>query len=156
MADCEIKYKKKESSIICGVVWGIMSLIWTILLIFIIYIRGFTPPLKIGYIYMVFIFLLNGILAFILAKYYITLSLQAYIKIYDDGLEIHKGLLRRSQLIDFKDIDEARLIGNKMYIILKDYVSLKEVEISLDLIYLKDLDRLLVDLFKNDIPIKKL
>lgn len=65
-------------------------------------------------------------------------------------------VFHRKKFIEFKDIEEARLVGNKMYIILKDYVSPKETEIYLDTIYMKDLDRLFIDLEKNNISIKKL
>ena len=150
----ELKFKKKQSVTLLGVFWAFFSLIWAIFLV--IFIAGFKPPLKIAVVYMIIVMMLNIILGFVLGKYYISLSSRTYIKISHKELKIHKGLAHKNQIIKFEDIEEVRLIGEKIVIILMNYCSNKEVEIRSDLIYLKDLDILLNNFSKNNKLIKRI
>lgn len=150
----ELKFKKRQLDIVYGVIWVLIGLLWTILIV--VCFTVFKAELLVGTVLFTILMALNAVLGFILGNHYITLSSQTYIKVYDKELEINKGLARRNQFIKFEDIEEARLIGNKMYIILKDYISIKEVEIALEVIYMKDLDRLIIDLSENDVPVKRL
>ena len=150
----KLKFKKKQLNIVFGVIWDLLSLFWTILLI--VYFAIFKPELSVGTVFMTICMILYIILGFLLGNYRITLSSRAYIKIYDKELEIYKGLARRNQFIKFEDIEKVHLSGEKIVIILMDYCSNKEVEIMLDLMYLKDLDILLNNFSKNNILVKGL
>jgi uncharacterized membrane protein YdbT with pleckstrin-like domain len=148
----ELKFKKRQSNITLGIIWVICGLFWTSLLIASFTI--FKAQLSTGTVFFSILIVLNIILDFLLGKHYITFSLQTYIKIYDKELEIHKGLLSKKQFIKFEDIEEVRLIGEKVVIILMNYCSNKEIVIWSELMYLKDLDILLDNFSKNNILVK--
>lgn len=150
----ELKFKKKQLNVVYGVIWIVLGLVWIIYLLIGIFV--FKAVLSLGTVYMTIMMTLNSVLSFLLGKYYITLSSRTYIKIYDEKLEIHKGLLRKNLLIKFEDIEEVRWIGERIVIILMSYCSNKEVEIRLESIYLKDLDILLNNFSKNNKLVKKL
>lgn len=100
---------------------------------------------------MAIILIANVTLSFVLGRYYLTLSSRTYIRINENGLEIHKWLARKNQFIKLKDIEKVCLIGEKIVIILTEYGLNKEFEIMLNLMYLKDVDILLNNFSKNNI-----
>ncbi|KZL90412.1 hypothetical protein [Clostridium magnum] len=148
----ELKFKKRQLNVILGIVGIVCGLFWTSLLIASFTI--FKAQISTGTVFFTVLIVLNIILDFLLGKHYITFSLQTYVKIYDKELEIHKGLLSRKQFIKYEDIEEVRLIGEKVVIIMMDYCSNKEIVIWSGLMYLKDLDILLDNLSKNNILVK--
>lgn len=149
----ELKFKKNQLYIISGVIFIVVGLIITIVLIAFITSK---PALLVGTAIMIILLLTNIILDFTIGKYYLTLSSRTYIKISDRELEIDKGLARRNHVINFQDIDKACFIGEKLVLSLTDNYPNKEIEIRLNLMYLKDLDVLFDTFSKNNILVNKL
>lgn len=58
------------------------------------------------------------ILGLLIGKYYICLPSRTYIKITDKELVVHKGLAWGNRVIKFVDIEEVRLLGNKVFFML--------------------------------------
>ena len=150
----ELKFKKKQLQITCGISYDILGLFWLILTI--IYFLMIKSKLSVYTVLTTTLTLLTTILCFYLGNYYITLSSRTYVKICDKELEIYKGLVRKNQIIKFKDIEKVCFIGEKIVIILMNYCSNKEIEIMLNAMNLKDLDILLDNFSKNNILVKRL
>lgn len=139
MDNYEIKFKKTVLHNYLGAFWILISLIWTVLLAFSIF--AIKPSLTSSSNLLILIVSFNIVLGFINGIYNLTLHSRNYVKITNEQLEIHKAPLRKNQIINLKDIEEARLIGNKIILLLKN--NDKEAELKADLMYVKDSDKLL-------------
>lgn len=146
-----LKYKKKRLYTVLGGGWSFMGVFS--LVFFIIFMKS-RPEFHIGSIIFGFELILMISLSSILGIYYLKLKSRSYIKITNNGLKVHKGLVWGSNYINFSEIQEIRIQRNKMFLLLIKSNSKREIEIHLDLLYRMDYDILIEELSKHHMVIK--
>ena len=149
----ELKYKKKSSYIVLGALWSLIGGFW--FAFFVIFMMS-RPGFHIGSMVFIFEFILIISLSSLLGRYYLKLQSRSYVRITNNGLEIHKSLLRGSSHINLKEIQEIRIQRNKLFLLLIKSNHKREIEIHLDLLYIKDYDILIEELSKHHIVIKSI
>lgn len=140
MLDYDFKFKKNSIMVVCGFIWiffGVFALSFGTFIIL-----AWRPHFPIGYIMPLEMFII-AILGIPLGLYYIKMSSRSYVKISDDNIRVHKGLVKRDFAIRFNDIEQIRLSDKKISLLLKNNLKIKEIEIIKDLLYIKDIDTLL-------------
>lgn len=152
MEEYEIKFKQKGINIAAGVIWIIVAIVNLLILIYFFMLQ---PSFMTGTVIVTFELSIVFVLGLIIGIYYLRLSCRTYIKITEKQLQIHKGLVWGNETFNIKNIEEARLLGNKMFLIIVNSIKRKEIEIKLDLIFMKDLDMLLEKLSSNNIPVRR-
>jgi len=85
------------------------------------------------------ILLLNILLSTMLAVYYFKLHTIDYLRLKDNSLSIHKGLVFPRKRINLSTIEQGRVSASKLILILKNE---KEIDINLSLLTIKDYERL--------------
>lgn len=151
MEGYELKFREKRFIIATGVLWIFISVLYLIMLIF--YWGLLKPSFMIGTIIVSFELSVVFILGLIIGIYFLCLPSRTYIRITENELAIHKGLVWGNEVIKFHNIQEVRLLGNKMFIIPIYTYLRKEIKIKLDLIYMKDLEILLENFFSKSISV---
>ncbi len=124
-----------------GILWLVVAVLHFICLFF-IFNMGFN-------VFTLIVFLIMGCnvtLSITIGTYYLRLSDITYIQLENDMLLIHKGLICMKRTINYQDIEESRISDNKLVLILTNG---KEVEINLDLLKIKDFDKLNIKLNKH-------
>jgi hypothetical protein len=85
------------------------------------------------------ILLLNILLSIVLAVYYFKLHTIDYLRLNDNSLSIHKGLVFSRKRVDLSEIEQGRVSVNKLILLLKNE---KEIDINLSLLTIKDYEKL--------------
>ncbi|MBO0600228.1 hypothetical protein I2483_01015 [Sporosarcina sp. E16_3] len=85
------------------------------------------------------ILLLNILLSTVLAVYYFKLHTIVYLRLTDNSLSIHKGLVYPRKKVDLSEIEQGRLSASKLILLLKNE---KEIDINLSLLTIKDYEKL--------------
>jgi len=151
MNDREFKFKNNMVYSVLGVVWFFFSLINFIGFVF--FIRQ-KPSIKFFTVYMISMLLFSFVATIILGLYYLTLHMRTYIKITENYMQIHRGLVKKAHIIKYIDIAEIRMIGDKVYLVLNSNAKRKEIQIFRSYLYIVDFDELVKSLSKYKISIK--
>ena len=101
------------------------------------------------FLFPVFLF---AIWFFVTGVYHLKLNTIDYIRLENGKLSIHKGLFRQRQEVNVDEIEKVYIRNDKWIFILQ---SQKEVEIHINLLFIKDYERLL-NIFNNSVLISKL
>ncbi|WP_209124724.1 hypothetical protein [Alkalihalobacillus sp. BA299] len=141
MDGVDLKYREKGIWKTTGVQWLGLALLNIICILFIITMGVSTLTLIVA-----LIIGCNVVLSVIIGTYYLRLTDITYIQLENDMLLVHKGIIRLKKKINYHDIEESRISENKLILIL---TSGKEIEINLDLLKIKDFDKLNIKLSEH-------
>ena len=119
---------------ITGFIWSIVAALNVGLIFFLLNGSNGAFGLVVGSI-----LLLNILLSTMLAVYYFKLQTIDYLRLKDNSLSIHKGLVFRRKRVDLSEIEQGRVSASKLILILKNE---KEIDINLNLLTIKDYERL--------------
>lgn len=97
------------------------------------------------------ILILNILLSTILAIYHFKLHTIDYLRLKGTSLSIHKGPISLRKTLNLSEIEQGRILANKLVLILKNE---KEVKINLSLLTIKDYEKLHAELLRF-IPINQ-
>ncbi|WP_216827607.1 hypothetical protein [Alkalihalobacterium elongatum] len=131
----DLKYRENSVWKTTGMLWIGVALLNLVCLLFLFVGLGFTAFTVIVAI----VISCNVALSIIIGLYYLRLNDITYIQLENDMLLVHKGLIRLKRKIAYNDIEESRISDNKLILLL---TSGKEVEINLDLLKIRDFDKL--------------
>ncbi len=135
MDGVDLKYRENSVWKTTGMLWIGVALLNLVCLLFLFVGLGFTAFTVIVAI----VISCNVALSIIIGLYYLRLNDITYIQLENDMLLVHKGLIRLKRKIAYNDIEESRISDNKLILLL---TSGKEVEINLDLLKIRDFDKL--------------
>ncbi|MDE5413439.1 hypothetical protein [Alkalihalobacterium chitinilyticum] len=138
----DLKYRENSVWKTTGVLWLGVAVLNLICLVFLFIGLGFSAYTVIVAI----IISCNVALSIIIGIYYLRLNDITYIQLENDMLLVHKGLIRLKRKINYNDIEESRISDNKLILLLTNG---KEVEINLDLLKIRDFDKLNIKLSEH-------
>lgn len=133
----KLKYKENILYKIAGSVYILLSLMYLGVMYFLfkdkqIYFNRF----------IIFIFSFIP-LNFVVGAYYFKLHTIDYVRLNDNELSIYKSLILPRKKLNISEIEQGRIIGEKLILILKNG---KEVAISFKLLTITDSENLLIKL----------
>lgn len=130
----ELKFKENPLWKIAGSLWLLISFMNLGLIVFLI--NGFSGAfgLMLSPLYVITIFI-----SCLLAVNYFRITRIDYIRISEHTLSIYKGLVFPRKKTNFSEVEEGRVLGNKLILILKNE---KEVELNLKLLTVKDFEKM--------------
>lgn len=99
---------------ITGFIWSIVAALNVGLIFFLLNGSNGAFGLVVGPI-----LLLNILLSTMLAVYYFKLQTIDYLRLKDNSLSIHKGLVFRRKRVDLSEIEQGRVSASKLILILK-------------------------------------
>lgn len=135
-----MKFKENPICKVAGVVWLIVALLNLGLLIFML--NSFASHFGLLISPILLLTILSGSA---LGIFYLRIHHVDYIRINEQSLSIHRGLVLRRRIVKLSDVHEGRLVGNKYILILKNE---KEVPLYTRNLSIRDLDRLKVNFDK--------
>lgn len=138
----DLKYRENSVWKTTGMLWLGVAVLNLICLLFLFIGLGFSAYTVIVAI----IISCNVALSIIIGIYYLRLNDITYIQLENDMLLVHKGLIRLKRKINYDDIEESRISDNKLILLLTNG---KEVEINLDLLKIRDFDKLNIKLSEH-------
>ncbi|MEB1809171.1 MAG: hypothetical protein LPK26_18095 [Bacillaceae bacterium] len=138
----DLKYRENSVWKTTGMLWLGVAVLNLICLLFLFIGLGFSAYTVIVAI----IISCNVALSIIIGVYYLRLNDITYIQLENDMLLVHKGLIRLKRKINYNDIEESRISDNKLILLLTNG---KEVEINLDLLKIRDFDKLNIKLSEH-------
>ena len=100
-----LTYKNNQIWAITGFIWSIVAVLNVGLLFFLL--NGITGAFG---LVMSPILLLNILLSTVLAVYYFKLHTIDYLRLKDNSLSIHKGLVFSRKRVDLSEIEQGRLV----------------------------------------------
>ena len=134
----ELKYKENPQWKIAGSLWMLNALMNLGFLIFMISGKGRVLGLMISLLYVIII-----LLSCVLAVFLFRITRIDYIRINDNTLSIHKGFVFPRKMINLSEVEEGRVLGNRLTLILKNG---KKVNINLKYLTTKDFEKMKVKL----------
>ncbi|MFV8827816.1 hypothetical protein [Alkalihalobacterium sp. APHAB7] len=138
----DLKYRENSVWKTTGMLWLGVAVLNLICLVFLFIGLGFSAYTVIVAI----IISCNVALSIVIGIYYLRLNDITYIQLENDRLLVHKGLIRLKRQINYDDIEESRISDNKLILLLTNG---KEVEINLDLLKIRDFDKLNIKLSEH-------
>lgn len=143
-----LKYSKSILLISLGIGWlllGIMNFIVLLLNVM---------QLTVGGGLLLYQIIFASIASSTIGVYYLTLSSRVYIRIFLEGLKIHKGLLLGSYIIKFEEINHINPLQNKIIIKPRDEYGKRKIIILTKFLSTKDNEILMKTFAQKHIKIQ--